>query len=382
VPSVMDEVDGEVTVKLSKRLRQIDGILRAKGIALDELEAASVRSVGFWQAMHKDEAGDAVITDLARIEFAPSWETGPAWPVIQRGPEVHRFAPVRTKKGKGWRVGVALPDMQIGFMWGKDGTLVPIHDEAAIAIAIAIIRDVQPDVVVMHGDNADFAEWSRFRLSPVFAQTTQPTIDRCTLLGQQIREAAPNARIVWLAGNHEERLPNHILDNARAAFGLKRGQDVDGWPVLSMPNLCRFDDTRIEWLPGYPANRFALTPELDVIHGHYTGPNGTVAKKYLAKGRKSVLFGHVHSAEHAEQTDEEGWQRVAASAGCLCRTDGLVPSTKSGTDDEGHPVTVHEDWQQGLFVIDYKPSGAFSLDRVSIRHGWARWRGQEYGEAA
>jgi hypothetical protein len=146
-----------------------------------------------------------------------------------------------------------------------------------------------------------------------------------------------------------------------------------------MPHLCHFDETRIEFVPGYPANRYDINEGLRVIHGNLTGPNGTVAAKYLKKGRKSVLFGHVHSAEHAEQTDEDGWQIVAASAGCLCRTDGAVPSTKSGQDLDGQPVTVHEDWQQGFWVVDYDSAGpGFTLERVSIRHGWARWRGQEF----
>jgi hypothetical protein len=39
------------------------------------------------------------------------------------------------------------------------------------------------------------------------------------LLCAQVRDAAPNAQIIWLAGNHEERIPNYLLDNAAAAFG-------------------------------------------------------------------------------------------------------------------------------------------------------------------
>ena len=64
----------------------------------------------------------------------------------------------------------------------------------------------------------------------------------------------PRAKIVWLAGNHEERLPNYLMDNARAAFGLHQAGDTEGWPVLSVPHLCRFEEQGVEYLPGYPAS--------------------------------------------------------------------------------------------------------------------------------
>ena len=47
------------------------------------------------------------------------------------------------------------------------------------------------------------------------------------------------------------------------------------------------------------------------------------------------------------------------------------------------PVTVHESWQQGLFVGEFKPDGrAFGREHVAIRHGWSLWRGTEYGTPA
>lgn len=369
--------------KLPKRLRQLDGILRGKGVDLAELEGADINKVGFYQAMHKNEDGDAVITDLARIEFAPSWETGPAWPLVQPGPPVKMPKRDRPKLAKGkYRKFMALPDMQIGYYW-NNGELFPTHDEAALAIVMQQIREFQPDVIVWHGDNADFPELGRFRVTPAFVQTTQATIDRCTELGFEVRDAAPAADNKWLAGNHEERLVNYIIDNARAAFGLKRGREGEGWPVLSMPHLCRFGESGIDFLPGYPANRYFVNDGLQAIHGNKTGPHGTVAAKYLTKTKRSTMFGHIHSHDEANATDEDGWQVWAGSAGCLCRVDGAVPSTNSGQDLEGNPVTVHESWQQGLFLGEFKPEGkAFAREHVAIRHGWSLWRGKEYGTPA
>ena len=81
-----DKVRETAGPSFTKRLRQLDKILCAKGIDLADLEDATVRKVGFWQAMHRDDDGNAVVTDLARIELSPSWETGPAWPPVQPAP--------------------------------------------------------------------------------------------------------------------------------------------------------------------------------------------------------------------------------------------------------------------------------------------------------
>lgn len=382
--TIADEVTRTSAV-LSKRLKHLDELLKKKGIDLEELEKANVQSVKFWQMGSKDAAGEVQVTDLAGITFSPSWESGPEWPVIDRGPAVKVTKPKASiKMARDFKVAVALPDMQMGYYYGKDDELIPTHDEAAINVARKVIREVQPDLIVMHGDNADFAEFSRFRLSPAFARTTQATIDRCTVLGAELREDAPEAKIVWLEGNHEARLGFYILDNAKAAFGLKRGKFKDDypdqWPALSFQSLCRFDETDIEYLPGYPANEYWLMENLRVIHGNKVRSNGSTAHLYLDDARVSTLFGHVHRAEHAERTrvTRDGPRTiVSASAGCLCKIDGAVPSTKGGIDEHGQPVRTTEDWQQGFFVVNYQevPNGKFAIERVSIWNGWAMWRG-------
>lgn len=380
--SFAEALQASAADKLPKRLRQLHDILKAKGIDLADLEDAKVRSVGFWQAMHRDDDGEAVITDLARIELAPSWDEGPKWPVVQRGPAVPSAPRAKRRKGKGWRTAVVLPDMQIGYYLNAADELEAIHDEAAISIARQVIAEMAPDLIVMVGDNADFAEFSRFRLSPAYARTTQATIDRCTTIAADLRADAPDAEIVWLEGNHEARLSFAIIDNAKAAFGLRRGAEVDGWPVLSMPHLCHFDESGVDYRSGYPANDYWINDSLRVIHGHKVTSNGSTAHKYLDDARVSTIFGHVHRAEHAERTRQtrDGPRTItAASAGCLCRTDGAVPSTKGGMDVHGQPVPTAEDWQQGFHVVHYQPGdGPFALERVSILGGWAMHRGVEY----
>jgi hypothetical protein len=363
-----------------KTLGRIADLLERNGIDIEEV--GQIKRVSLYQSLTKNEDGEAEIHDLTAVQLSPKWAEGPAWPVIHPGP-AHKLPPRKAvKTPSGWPVCVVLPDMQVGYFRTADGTLEAIHDEQAIAIALNILKDAKPDLVVMVGDNADFAELGKYVVTPAYQQTTQATIDRLTKLCFEVRDCAPDARIIWLAGNHEERLPRFLLQNASAAFGLRKGDIPASWPVMSIPFLCRLDESQVEYVPGYPASHFWVTPKLKIIHGDKVASGGSTAHKFLATEKVSVIFGHIHRREWAERTrdDHNGPSTImAASPGCLARIDGAVPSTKGGVDLDGRPVQRHEDWQNGLAVVPYdKETGNFVYEQIAIHDGWAMWRGKEY----
>jgi hypothetical protein len=184
--------------------------------------------------------------------------------------------------------------------------------------------------------------------------------------------------IDWLAGNHEERLQNWAMDNARAAFGLRQGATPEGWPVLSVPHLCRLDEHQVTYHPGYPASDLWLTSNLKVIHGDRVKSRGSTAHVYLSEHKVSVIYGHIHRRECAYRTREDidgPAEIMAASPGCLARIDGAVPSTRQGLDLDGRPLTRAEDWQQGIGVVTIHDDG-WQYEHARIADGRAWWRGQ------
>jgi predicted phosphodiesterase len=270
--------------------------------------------------------------------------------------------------------------MQIGYYRDSEGVLQPTHDEEALAVALSVTASANPDHVVLVGDNLDAPEFGKYRLSPAYALTTQASIDRATKLCFQLRAVAPNAKISWIAGNHEERISNATLDNLKAAYGIKRGMDPSSYPVLSVPFLLRMDETQIEYKAGYPAGAVWINERLRVIHGDKVRSGGSTAHAYLNTSKTSVIYGHIHRREWAERSREDfdGPKTIlAATPGCLARVDGVVPSTKGGLDVDGRPLPVVEDWQQGLAVVTYKPGdGDFWYEQVPIHSGRAWWRGK------
>lgn len=325
----------------------------------------------------------SISKDLKSAEYKNS---SPQWPVIQQGPQIKlpTFNEIKKEKSQ-FKTCVVLPDMQCGYFRDVSGDFVPLHDEAAIDIVVEFIKETKPDVIAMNGDNADFAEFGKYRLTPAYQLTTQKTIDYLTTLAARLRSASPHAEIVWLEGNHEARLGNYILDNANAAFGLKRGNIPSSWPVMSLPYLCRFDEYGVKYLPGYPASTYWVNRKLRIIHGHKVASGGSTAHKYLATEKTSVLYGHIHRREWAERTRQD-WDQdktiLAASAGCLARVDGVVPSVKGGFDLDGRPIPSTEDWQQGIAIVHYMSGdGPFHLELVPIHSGSMFYRGKNYTAA-
>jgi predicted phosphodiesterase len=365
-----------------KMLGDIAEMIKSKGIDLSSI--GRIKNVSMYQTITKNEEGEAEIHNLQAIQFSPSWETGPEWPVVKQGPPIQLQKPTAKPKSKTkFKTAVIVPDIQFGFFRNKSGELEGTHDEKAITLALQMMEDANPDLVVCVGDNLDLPEMGKYVTYPSYAQTTQASIDRATRFCAEMRQAAPHAKIVWLAGNHEERMPKYLVQNAGAAYGLRRGHEPDSWPVLSVPFLCRMDDYGVEYRPGYPAADLWINEKLRVIHGDRVKSNGSTAHVYLNQEKTSVLYGHIHRIEVAFKTreDYDGPRTImAASPGCLARIDGAIPSTRGGVDLDGRPLTRHENWQQGLGFVTYEESGnhAFAYENVTIYDGWAMWRGKEY----
>jgi hypothetical protein len=358
-----------------KILERLAAHLARSGITEEEIGRVSRLSA--WQSLIKNNDGEAEIHDLTGFQLAPAWADGPGWPVMRPGPAVKVPAsrPRRNSTDDGTVVAV-LPDMQIGYYRHPNGELEPTHDPEAIDVALALLREIRPDRVVLVGDNLDLPELGKYRLSPAFQQTTQAAIDYATTLLARLR-ATTCGPIDWLAGNHEERLQHWLMDNARAAFGLRQGASPDGWPVLSVPHLCRLTEHGVTYHPGYPASDVWLTDNLKVIHGDRVKSRGSTAHKYLDEQKVSVIYGHVHRTRE----DIDGPAEImAASPGCLARIDGAVPSTRQGLDLDGRPLHRAEDWQQGLGVVTIHADG-WQYEHARISGGRAWWRGKTW-EAA
>lgn len=294
---------------------------------------------------------------------------------------------VKDKKIKpdGWNLGVFLPDMQIGYFDnGKE--LITTHDESAIDIAHQLIAQAESDYgidyIINAGDNLDLPAFSSHRSAPGYIGTTQNALNRAAEEAAIQRALAPNARIAWIEGNHEQRLTNFLVDKAPHLLGLTRANDEK--VVNSVPYLCRFDEYDIEWISPYPDGEIWVNDHLRFEHGSmYSSSSGGTAAKHLKNG-VSVGYGHIHRKEYLEETRHTAngpRTHFAGSPGCLCRIDSKVPSAKTGIDSRGaQSGTKTENWQNGIWFFWYQTTGKqlAKIEDVSIWGGWALHGGREY----
>lgn len=372
--------NGQLSVK--EKLSKIAELLERSGVDPDDI--GKIEKINIWQGFLKNADGEPELVDLTSVMLSPVWSETPEYPVVQQAKPT-LIKPIRSKaKTSDAKVTVILPDPQIGYRRLSDGTLVPMHDEKAMNLALQMMRFIRPDKVVNLGDFIDMPEWSsKFLVLPEFVMTTQPSIDRAhKFLAQQRALVGDYAEIVLIAGNHDARFSMAVTRNAMAALRLKQANTPKSFPVLSLPFLLRLEELGVTYLGAYPAHKFKIAEggegqtALYAIHGDRLD----VAK--VAKNeRQSFVQGHIHRIALHTETYEVGGEReqvVAFSPGCLCRVDGFVPSTKSAVTDDGMPVTQFESWQQGIAVVSEMSDGFWSMELVSITNGKAIYRGRVF----
>jgi len=282
-------------------------------------------------------------------------------------------------------LGVAIPDMQIGYHRGPRGELTTTHDEAAINVMHQILVYLEEihgvDLLVNLGDNLDLPMFSSHRTAPGYLGTYQLAIDRAGTEAAVQREICPDSKNVWLEGNHEARQTNAVVDKLPGLAGITRSNDTE--PVLSIPYLCRFDDSRTEFVEGYPEGEFWANKRTRFVHGSlYSSNKGGTASKYIAS-KVNTICGHIHSKEllyATQKTPEGGYEFFCGSPGSLCKNDGSVPSSKTGITSSGaqnsKPKT--EDWNQGIYIVWYDDDVWADIETVKIEDGYALFRGVEF----
>jgi|JI10StandDraft_1071094.scaffolds.fasta_scaffold11810_6 hypothetical protein len=293
----------------------------------------------------------------------------------------------RETKSTGLKLAYVIPDEQIGYHVGRDGEHTTTHDEAAISVAHQILGYAEQrfgvDLVVNLGDNLDLPGFSTHRSAPGFTgpAATQLAVDRYGTEVATQRKLAPDAQIVAFNGNHENRLNNTIVDKLPALHGISKANDRT--PLLSVANLCRFDEFGIESIDTYPDGVFWANDYLKFVHGHTASSVlGATSAKMLGTNRVSTVFGHIHRQELLRSRVEDsrrGRQIFAGSPGCLCRIDGVLPSGQTGIRSNGGQAGIKQErWQHGVFLIWYNDEGFASPEPVFIDNGYAVYDGKEF----
>lgn len=336
-----------------------DKVVRDRGLDPDEWEYNSI-TVNEWDSPTGETLRQLKI-NLTRKEpilpLIPARTDGPKW-------EKPKDKPV--------------PDQGIlVFITGDDQA--PFQDPGFHDKKCQLISEVQPDHIVKIGDTNDFPTISKYKKNPEIEERAK--VEHCIDAGYQLlrdeREAAPNAKMTKLIGNHDVRLRDYVIAFAPELHGFRRAiKDGQVEPSVFSPEFyMRLDELGIDLVgdnANYEHGELKLSKYLATRHGWIaTKGSGSSALKTLEHLGYSILVGHTHrlSLVHKTTYDIDGELEILAAAetGCGCRI-----------DKEGLGYTPSPDWQHGGATAQIYPDGTFHIDLINWIDGSIYWRGSKF----
>ena len=239
----------------------------------------------------------------------------------------------------------------------------PFQDDRAREVALQLVRDFQPDLMITQSDGLDFYAVSSFDKNPARVATDlQKEIDAWKAGQREWISAAPRAKRRALLGNHEDRLRRYLWKHPEL-YSLE---------VLKFDNLLGYNELNIEWSgQDYGHDEVVLHDRLVIKHGKLVRQrSGMSAYAELEKENfaLSVLTGHTHRGGVSYITTRFGI-RSAYECFCLCRLDP--------------EYVAHPNWQQGIVLAevtdDWLCVEPIPIHTTSLGKKLAIWRGKEYG---
>ncbi len=231
----------------------------------------------------------------------------------------------------------------------------PFQDSAAISVSLKVMRDYRPNLVILGGDYFDCFSISDHDREPGRADFLQDEFDAARETHKEIDEAAGDADIIFVDGNHEERI-NRIQRRTPGLFKLRS---------LELPKAAELPE---RWCYFGDQTRFR-SGGLTFLHGNLRG-RGTnsvhAAKGMLDKLRTSCMFGHLHRFQQFFQTGDDGTVRGGLANGHLCEV------------AEARYVS-NPDWQSGFSMVDFDwHLQIFNVNPVMLIKKSTIWRSKTY----
>ncbi len=234
----------------------------------------------------------------------------------------------------------------------------PFHDERALRAVCDLLAVEQPAEVIFIGDVADMSFLSKHRTHRRFITDLNRTNDSVVANFRRVREAVPDARIIFIPGNHDDRVLYYTQDLAPEFSGVRPGRLHPDMPEpeqsLGFRSLWQLDALGIELVDeDWKLAQHPVTGELTARHGYLVGNNSE--RKLLEHHGRSQIHGHDHRATITYRTKHDPLDiRVAMSCGTLSQV--LPDGLGYAPDPDWTPgMGWCQVWDDGLFQLSFMP---------------------------
>ena len=214
----------------------------------------------------------------------------------------------------------------------------PYQDENAVKQLLVFIKDYKPDCVILNGDVLDFYCLSRFDKDPERIGTLQDELNQVSKFLKDLREVCKKkTRIVYVLGNHEDRLRKYIWTH----------NELAGLENLQLEKLIDTKTPNVEVVKRFKLDSLLFT-------------HGSIVRKYSAysanaeldKYQTSGSSGHTHRLGSYFKSGYSG-NREWHESGCMCRLDAQY-------------LDSEPNWQQGFLVGLIEDNPYASKDEFAI----------------
>jgi len=224
---------------------------------------------------------------------------------------------------------------------------IPFDNKRVFDIQRKFIEWRKVKTIILAGDLADFYAISFFSKSPerVGDRAIRNEVEACRSYLRKLREIAPNARIVFIVGNHEFRLRKHIY--------IEMARDSSIYTILNLSHGVKHEEVleKLFDLPELGIEIIDLKPDIakfsdnyvvvgDNYIGHFNRVNKHscyTAKNLVADKGVRVFQAHTHRLGAYFQTTLAG-TIYGFEMGCSCSLDPVY--------------TSKQNWQNGFTVIE------------------------------
>ena len=168
----------------------------------------------------------------------------------------------------------------------------PFQDDNAIKAFFKFLKEHTVDTIILNGDIMDCYDVSRFDKDISRMNSLQKEINLVNKFFSKIREINPEAKVIFIKGNHEERIERY----------LKKHNELFSLDVLKIPNLLNLEKFNIEYY-----DKFYKLGSLKITHGSIVRKfSGYTAHAEMDKNDCSGISGHCFS-EDVEVLTPTGW---------------------------------------------------------------------------
>jgi hypothetical protein len=242
------------------------------------------------------------------------------------------------------------------------------HDPEFLGKAIAFVKDQQPDMICLTGDESDNSAVGRWAkgMREEFESNLQDQIDETVDWLWAIRDAAPNAQIHMAHSNHMDWITKAVETRIPGFSSLR---------ALTPEVMYDLDELGIQ----YQRKLFEFLPGFLLGHGHqWSLTSSTHTAKgieHVLKTGKSILAGHVHQA--ALRTvfvgyEGKGEQKVYVNPGCMMDFDKAMAS------NGGYINGTSPNWSKGIAVITREAGQNYTELVLGETNGTFRYEGRIY----